>query len=308
MPAVMRVLIQALKETVKEWYDDSAPVWSAAIAFYTVFSLAPILVVVVGLAGLVWEQRAVREAVREEFEQMAGPRAAGQVETVIDRAYQPEEGRWATLAGVAAVFLGATAVFGTLRSALNTVWGVTESASLWRSLVLGRLLSFAMVLAVAFLLMVSLVVSAALAGFGHWIDARLPASVPTLRLINIVVSWLVFTLLFAAIFKWLPDTHISWKDVWVGASVTSVLFAIGKVGIGAYLGRTTVASAYGAAGSLVILLLWIYYSAMAFLLGAEFTQVYARRWGSQIVPNQDLQKKRERREGPLGQPPRSGLP
>jgi membrane protein len=293
-------MLRALKQTVQEWLEDNAPTWSAAIAFYTLFSLAPIMLVVVGVAGLVWEREAVRSEVVAQFEMLVGQEGAAQVAGVLDRMYQPGGTVWATALGGAAVLVGATAVFNTLRSALNRIWNVEAPPFSLRSLLRHRLLSFAMVLCLAFLLLVSLLVSAALAAAGRWSAGWLPVPASVLEGLNIGVSWLVFTFLFAAILKWLPDAWIRWREVWVGAGITSLLFALGKFAIGFYLGRSGAASVYGAAGSLAIFLLWIDYSAMIFLLGAEFTQVYARTWGTDIRP--DRRQKHDGQSGPDDSP------
>jgi membrane protein len=278
---------QPLQETVRSWYADSAPRWSAAIAFYTIFSLAPVLIIVIAVAGSLWGDLAVRAEVVGQFGELLGDAGARQVEHLIQAALPRGGGRPATVAGVVALLVGATAVFTTLRNALNAVWGITRGSDdgLWRTVrshLRTRLLSFAVVLCMAFLLAASLVVNAALAGVGLWIRERLPAPVPVLRITETGVTLVGLWLLFALIFRWLPDALIEWKDVWIGAAATALLFSAGKLGIGFYLGRSGTASAYGVAGSVVLILLWVYYSAMVFLLGAEFTEVYSRRWGSRI--------------------------
>jgi membrane protein len=280
---------EPLRETVRSWYADSAPRWSAAIAFYTIFSLAPVLIIVIAVAGGLWGDLAVRAAVVGQFRELLGDAGARQVERLIQAALPGGSGRLATVAGVVTLLVGATAVFTTLRNALNAVWGITRDSGggIWQSVrtqLRTRLLSFALVLCMAFLLAASLVVNAALTGVGLWIRERLPAPVPVLRLIETAVTLTVLWLLFALIFRWLPDASIAWRDVWIGAAATALLFSAGKLGIGFYLGRSGTASAYGVAGSVVLILLWVYYSAMVFLLGAEFTEVYSRRWGSRIRP------------------------
>lgn len=277
------------REAVEAWYDDSAPRWSAAIAFYTIFSLAPVLIIVTAVAGALWGDQAVRAEVLGQFRELLGERGAQQVDQLIRAALPRGGGLPATVAGVATLLLGATAVFTTLRNALNAVWGVVpaKSPGVWRGAwvyVRTRLLSFAVVLCMSFLLAASLVVNAGLSALGDWMGERLPAPVPVLRLVETAVTFGVLWLLFAVIFRWFPDARIAWKDVWIGAAVTAALFSAGKLGIGLYLGRAGVASAYGVAGSVVLVLLWVYYSAMVFLLGAEFTEVYSRRWGSHIRP------------------------
>jgi membrane protein len=278
---------EPLQETARSWYADSAPRWSAAIAFYTIFSLAPVLIIVIAVAGSLWGDRAVRMEVVGQFRELIGDAGARQVEHLIQAALPSGSGRPATALGVVTLLVGATAVFTTLRNALNAVWGVAQERTdgIWRSVrthLRTRLLSFAVVLCMAFLLAASLIVNAALAGVGLWIRQRLPAPVPVVRLIETGVTLVVLWLLFAVIFRWLPDARIAWKDVWIGAAATALLFSAGKLGIGFYLGRSGIASAYGVAGSVVLILLWVYYSAMVFLLGAEFTEVYSRRWGSRI--------------------------
>jgi membrane protein len=237
------------REALKAWYDDSAPRWSAAIAFYTIFSLAPVLVIVTAVAGALWGDQAVRHEVLGQFRDLLGDRGAQQVDQLIRAALPPGGGGLATAAGVGTLLLGATAVFTTLRNALNSVWGVVpaESPGIWRNAwtyLWTRVLSVAVVLCMAFLLAASLVVSAGLSALGGWMGERLPAPVPVLRL---------------------ADTAVTFGVLWL-----------------LYLGRSGVASAYGVAGSVVLILLWVYYSAMVFLLGAEFTEVYSRRWGSHI--------------------------
>jgi membrane protein len=277
------------RETAKAWYADNAPRWSAALAFYTIFSLAPVLIIVIAVAGALWGDQAVRSEVVGQFRELLGDRGAQQVEHLIQAALPRGGGRPATLLGVLTLLIGATAAFTTLHNALNAIWGVMpmDEPSLWRNVrghLRTRLLSLALVLCMAFLLLASLVVSAALAGVGLWIRERLPAPIPVLRVLEAGITLVVLWLLFAAIFRWLPDARIAWKDVWMGAAATALLFSGGKLAIGLYLGRSGLASAYGVAGSVVLLLLWVYYSTMVFLFGAEFTEVYSRRWGSHSGP------------------------
>jgi membrane protein len=320
MPALFRSLHtlawQPARETVEAWYEDSAPRWSAAIAFYTIFSLAPVLVIVIAVAGSLWGDTAVRREVLGQFRDLLGARGAEQVDQLIGAALPPGRGLAPSVLGAITLLVGATAVFTTLRNALNAVWGVVpaKSSGVWRSVRLHlrtRLLSFALLLCMAFLLVASLVVSAGLSGLGAWIAERLPAPIPVLRLTEMAVTAGVLWLLFAMIFKWLPDALIDWKDVWVGAAATSLLFSAGKLAIGLYLGRSGLASAYGVAGSVVLILLWVYYSAMVFLLGAEFTQVYARRWGSRIrspypEPEADKARAADGFNAPRAKAPQSG--
>jgi membrane protein len=270
-------------DTVAEWYKHKAPRLGASLAFYTLLSLAPLLVVIGARAGAVYGEEAATGQIVAQFSALAGRNGAAAVEGVIKQASQPAVGLLATAAGLITLFFGATAVVTELRDALNTIYEIPapEITGL-RSVLLfvrERFFSFAMVLGVGFLLLVSLAVNAGLAAMGTWFTGWLPALM--LQIASTLVSWLIITALFAGIYKVLPDVTLEWRDVILGAAVTSLLFNLGKLGIGLYLGSSTVASAYGAAGSLVILLIWVYYSAQIFFLGAEFTQVFANRYGSQ---------------------------
>ena len=270
-------------DTVNEWYKHKAPRLGASLAFYTLLSLAPLLVVVVALAGAVYGEDAARGQIVSQLTDLVGRTGATAIEDVIKQANQPAVGLLATMAGLITLFFGATGVVAELRDALNTIYEIPspEVSGLKSALlfVRERLFSFTMVLGVGFLLLVSLAINAAITAIGAWFTGWLSALV--LQAASTVVSWVIITALFAGIYKALPDVTIEWRDVLLGAAVTSLLFNLGKLGIGLYLGSSTVASAYGAAGSLVILLIWVYYSAQIFFLGAEFTQVFANRYGSQ---------------------------
>jgi membrane protein len=270
-------------DTVTEWYKHKAPRLGASLAFYTLLSLAPLLVVIVALAGAVYGEQAARGQIVAQLSDLVGRAGAMAIEDVIKQARQPTVGFLATFAGLITLFFGATGVVAELRDALNTIYEIPspEVSGLKSALlfVRERFFSFAMVLGVGFLLLVSLAINAWLAAMGTWFTGWLPALV--LQVVTTIFSWLIITALFAGIYKALPDVTIDWHDVVLGAAVTSLLFNLGKFAIGLYLGSSTVASAYGAAGSLVILLIWVYYSAQIFFLGAEFTQVFANRYGSQ---------------------------
>ena len=270
-------------DTVNEWYKHKAPRLGASLAFYTLLSLAPLLVVIVALTAAVYGEEAARGQIVAQLSDLMGRTGATVIEEVVKQARQPAVGLIATLAGLITLFLGATGVVAELRDALNTIYEIpSPEMSGLKSIILfvrERLFSFAMVLGVGFLLLVSLAINAWLAAMGTWFTGWLPALV--LQVVSTVVSWVIITALFAGIYKALPDVTIEWRDVVLGAAVTSLLFNLGKFVIGLYLGSSTIASAYGAAGSLVILLIWVYYSAQIFFLGAEFTQVFANRYGSQ---------------------------
>jgi membrane protein len=272
-----------LKEAANDWLDDKAPRLGAALAYYTVFSLAPLLVIATAVAGLVFGPAAAQEQIGHEIEGLVGPDGGRAVQSMVEHANKPGEGIVAGILGVIMLLVGATGLFGELQDSLNTIWGVQPKPGrgVW-GFIQNRFLSFAMVLVIAFLLLVLLLLSAALSALTHLVTRTdfLYAGF----CVNEVVSLVVTTLLFMVIFRFLPDAKIAWRDVWLGAAVTAVLFEVGKFLIGLYLGRSGVASAYGAAGSLAVLLIWLYYSAQIFLFGAELTKVYANRFGSRIVP------------------------
>jgi membrane protein len=283
-----RAAWQLLKEAFADWSRDRAPRLGAALAYYTVFSLVPFLVVVIALIGLVFGQQAAESAILEQIADLVGQQSAAAIKDMIQRADEPSTGAVATIIAVVTLLLGASGVFGQLQDALNTVWGVEpkEGRGLW-GFIKDRFLSFVAVVGTGFLLLVSLIVSSALAALGKWFSGVLPLPEAVLHLLNFALSFVVVMGLFALIFKILPDAKVAWRDVWVGAALTSVLFTVGKFALGLYLGKSNVASGYGAAGSLVLVLVWVYYSAQILLYGAEFTQVYANRLGSRIVPTPD---------------------
>jgi membrane protein len=272
-----------LSDTINEWYKHKAPRLGASLAFYTLLSLAPLLVVIVALAGAVYGEEAARGQIVAQLSGLMGTSGATAIEEVIKQARQPAVGLFATIAGLITLFFGATAVVAELRDALNTIYEIpAPEVSGLRNLIMfvrERLFSFTMVLGVGFLLLVSLAINAWLAAMGTWFTGWLPALI--LQFASTVLAWVIITALFAGIYKALPDVTLEWRDVLLGAAVTSLLFNAGKFLIGLYLGTSTMASAYGAAGSLVIMLVWVYYSAQIFFLGAEFTQVFANRYGSQ---------------------------
>lgn len=281
-------VVPLLKDTAKSWSEDKSPRLAAALAYYTVFSIAPLVLIAIGIAGFVFGRGAASGAVTHQLENLLGSQAAGAVEGMTAGAGKPSHGLIAAVVGVVTLLFGAAGVFGQLKDALNTVWGVQPKPGqgVW-GFIKDRFLSVTMVLGVGFLLLVSLLLSAAAAALTGPL-ARLAPGVGWLGpLLDLVLSLVLVTVLFALIFKVLPDAEIEWRDVWIGAFMTAVLFAIGKFLIGLYLGRSSVASGYGAMGSLVVLLLWVYYSAQILLFGAEFTKVYAQKFGSRIVPEPD---------------------
>ena len=276
-----------LKETFAAWSEDKVPRLGAALAYYTVFSLAPLLVIVVGVASFIFGNEAAQGRVVEQLGSLVGEQGAQAIQGMLQSANEHKKtGIVATAIGVITLLFGASGVFGELQDALNTIWGVKPKPGRGLlGMIKDRFFSFAMVLGIVFLLLVSLVVSAALAALGKFGSGFIPA--PLLEGVNLMVSLAVVTFLFAIIFKVLPDVEIAWRDVWIGAAATSLLFTIGKTLIGLYLGKASVGSAFGAAGSLVVLFVWVYYSAQILYFGAEFTQVYARHYGTGVAPATD---------------------
>ena len=271
-----------IRKSVVAWIDDYAPSMGAALAYYTLFSLAPLLIIAIAVAGLVFGEEAARGEIVAQIQGLIGREGAMAVQGLLKSTNGPARDIVATLISTVVLVIGATTVFGELQSALDRIWRVPAPATangIW-SLLRSRLLSFGLVLGLSFLLLVSLTISAAIAGFGKWSYGFFEGREAYLHALNFSISFVITTLLFAMIYKFMPRASITWRDVWVGAAVTSLLFEIGKFCIGVYLGTTSVASGFGAAGSLVVLLVWVYFSAQVFLLGAEFTWVYAHEYGS----------------------------
>ncbi|MGH7286444.1 MAG: YihY/virulence factor BrkB family protein [Myxococcota bacterium] len=276
-----RAWLELLRETVREWQQDDCLQLGAALSYYTIFSLAPLLVVTIAIVALVFGDQIAQGEVLGRVESLVGPDAAAATREMIERASEPRAGILATLGGLAMTALGASGVFGQLQRALNKIWNVERASGRGvRGLVLDRLSAFSMLLLVGFLLMISLGAGAALAALSGRIAGLFPGAGVATRLGDLITSFAVTTLLFALLFKVLPDVKVRWSDVIVGAAFTALLFALGRLAISTYLGRTSGASIYGAASSLVVLLLWVYYSSQLLFFGAEFTQVYTRRYGS----------------------------
>ena len=284
----MKEWLGLLKQAFDEWNADNAPRLAAALAYYTAFSIAPLLIVIIAVAGLAFGHDAVTNRLDEQIGGLVGSESADAIQEIIANASRPQEGILATIIGVVTLVLGAIGVFIQLKGALNTVWDVepTPQLSSQQSILKtlrDHVISFGMVLGIGFILLVSLVISAVLTSLGGFVNSLLPEAEFVSQVINLVVSFGIITLMFAMLFKFLPDTKVNWRDVWIGAALTSLLFTIGKYLLGLYLGGSGVTSTYGAAGSFVVILLWIYYSAQILLFGAEFTQVYAQKYGSRVA-------------------------
>ena len=277
-----------LKQTFSEWIEDKAPQLGAALAYYTVFSLAPLILVLVAIVGLLFHNDpGAWNKLTEQMSAFLDKGAVEMVRNIAQKASQPSKGVLATVIGVLLALFGASGVFGQLQDALNTVWGVKAKpgGGIWGFL-RSRFLSFAMVGGICFLLLVSLTLESVLKGFSHWVQSVMPGGIAVALVVYWIFDLAVVILLFAIIFKYLPDAEIQWRDVWIGATITAILFAIGKWALGLYLASGNAASAYGAASSLITLLLWVYYSAQILLFGAEFTQVYACEAGRGVKPDE----------------------
>ena len=278
-PALWKMLI----EIYHDWSDDKASRLAAALAFYTILSLAPILIIVIDIAGFAFGEPAVREEIAYAMQSLVGQDGASAIKMVMEHAAMPGHSTLAEILGLIILLFGAAEVFIQLKDSLNDIWGVLpkfEGGIL--ATIREYFFSLSMVVGIGFLLLVSLVVDAALSAFGTLVGTLIPDNEIFLRAVNFLASFVVITLLFALIYKVVPDARVAWSDVWIGAAFTTLLFIIGKFLIGLYIGYSAEGAAYGAAGSMVILMLWIYYSAQIFLMGAEFTQVYAERFGSRI--------------------------
>jgi membrane protein len=278
-----------LKQTFQEWLADKAPQLGAALAYYTVFSLAPLILVLLAIVGVIFrdDPAGTWNKITEQMSYFLDPSAVQVVQSIAEKASEPGKSTIATIIGVALAIFGASCVFGQLQDALNTIWGVKAKpgGGIWGFL-RSRFLSFAMVAGVCFLLLVSLTLESLLKAFSHYVQSVLPGGIVVALAVYLIFDFAVVVLLFAMIFKFLPDVQIQWRDVWIGAVMTAILFGIGKWLLGLYLGSGAAGSAYGAASSLITLLLWVYYSSQILLLGAEFTQVYAARAGRAFKPTE----------------------
>jgi membrane protein len=291
---MLRRIWTILRETVTEWLQDNATRLSAALAFYTILSVAPLLVIVVAIAGLWLEPEDVNNKLVGQARDFVGESGAEIARTTIEHAQRPKAGIFASIIGIVMLLVGASGVFGELQSAMNTVWNVKPKPGRGiLATIKDRFLSFGMVLVVGFLLLVSLVITTVLSAVGDYMAGQVPGLPTLMHVANFVLSFVVVTVLFALIFKFLPDARIAWRDVWVGAAVTAGLFTVGKYLIGLYLGKSAPGSAFGAAGSVVAFVVWVYYSGLILFFGAELTKVIARRAGRQIVPTENAEPTRE---------------
>ena len=299
---------ELVKKAGSAWVDDYAPSMGAALSYYTVFSLAPLLLIVVAIAGLVFGDEAVRGELFGQLNGLMGEDAAKAIEGLLVSVSEPKKGILATVVGIGLLLLGATTVFGELQDALDRIWRAPardKASGLW-GLVRARLLSFGMILGIAFLLMVSLVLGAVIAALGKVFDGFFGGWETLAQIVNLAIGFGLTTAVFALIYKMMPRVKVDWRDVWVGAIVTSLLFTLGKFLIGLYIGKSGVASGFGAAGSLVVIFVWVYWSSQVFLFGAEFTWVYANSHGSRRhIPGAAAQVEQKTEDGAKPIPARS---
>ena len=270
------------KQSISSWSDDYAPSMGAALSYYTLFSIAPLLLIVISVAGIVFGEDAVRGVIFAQLQSLMGDEGARAIQEMLSTTSEPTTGAIATTASIVGLLIGATTVFNELQSDLDRIWRAparVQKSGIW-TLLRTRLLSFGMILGVAFLLAVSLVISAAVATMGKWYGAWFGGWETLAHILDLVINFGLLTLVFAMIYKMIPRVHVGWHDVWVGAAVTALLFTLGKFLIGLYLGKSDMASSFGAAGSMVLVMVWVYYSSQIFLFGAEFTWVYANMFGS----------------------------
>jgi membrane protein len=279
-----------LKETYKDWMDDEPFDLSAIVAYYSIFSLPALLIIVVTIAGLAFGQEAVQNQISGQIGGMIGSDSAKDVQAMIANSYAKGNSTIALVVGVATLLFGATGVFMALQKSLNRIWEVKQDPkkSGIKTLLKARAISFGIIMAIGFLLLISLALTAGLTALSDWVAARMPDFfLYVFYVINFLVTLAIITLLFALLFRFLPDVNIEWRSVWVGATITALLFVIGKFALALYFGKAEPGSTYGAAGSIILILLWVSYSCLILFFGAEFTQVYAKRYGHTIEPNQN---------------------
>lgn len=303
----MKTLFELLKVTFQEWQEDRASRLAAGLSYYTIFSLAPLLLVAITIVGFVMDPGQIEGELYNQIEDLVGQQGADMVRTMVDNAAASESKGLAAVVSVVTLLVGATGVFVALKEALNAIWDVRPGPGRGvRGVIKDRLLAISLIPGIGFLLLVSLIADTALSIISRYAADIFPNELwlVAIRIISLVLSFGMVTLLFAVIYKVLPDAKIAWRDVWVGAAVTSLLFTIGRYAIGLYIGNSGTASAYGAAGALIVILLWIYYAAQILFFGAEFTQVYARRFGTQIQPGAGAVRLTDRQRAEQGLVPR----
>lgn len=277
-----------IKQVFSEFAEDNILKYSASLAYYTIFSLAPMLIVIISLTSLLYARDAMQGHIYSQIKDLVGAQAALQVQDIIKNIHITGKSFFASVISIIVLIIGATSIFGEVQDSLNKIWGLkVKTKKTWWKLILNRLLSFSLIISIGFIMMVSLILNAFIAAFGNYIGKYLNNfSVVFIQLTDNILVFVSTTFLFALMFKLLPDAKIKWKDVLIGGLITSFFFTLGKAGIGYYLGQSNMATVYGAAGSVIIIMVWVYYSAVILYLGAEFTKVYAKLHGGKIYPNE----------------------
>jgi membrane protein len=277
-----------LKQVGTEFTEDNILKYSASLAYYTIFSLAPLLIIIISLCGLLFGREAIQGHVYGQIKGLVGTDAAAQVQDAIKNIHISGHNFFASVVSIIVLLIGATGIFGEVQDSLNKIWGLKiKTRKTWWKLILNRILSFSLILSIGFVMMVSLALNIVVAAFGNYLGRYFSGlSVVFIQVTDSVLAFVATTFLFSLMFKMLPDAKIKWKDVLVGGLITSVFFTLGKLGIGYYLGQSNITSVYGAAGSIMVIMVWVYYSAMILFLGAEFTKVYAKFYGGKIFPNE----------------------
>ncbi|MEP6596423.1 MAG: YihY/virulence factor BrkB family protein [Ginsengibacter sp.] len=276
------------KQVFSEFFEDDILKYSASLAYYTIFSLAPMLIVIISLSGMLFGKEAMQGHIYAQIKDLVGSEAAIQIQEIIKNIHITGGGFFASTASIVILLIGATGIFGEVQDSLNKIWGLrVKTKKTWWKLILNRLLSFSLILSIGFIMMVSLLLNAVISAFGNYIGRYLSNfSVTFIQATDNILTFIATTFLFGLMFKLLPDAKIKWKDVFIGGLITSFFFTLGKLGIGYYLGHSNLATVYGAAGSVIIIMVWVYYSAVILYLGAEFTKVYAKLHGGKIYPNE----------------------
>ncbi len=277
-----------IKQVFTEFIEDDILKYSASLAYYTIFSIAPVLIVIISICGAIFGKQAIQNQLYGQINELVGTKAAIQIQDTIANIHLTGNNIFATIVGIIILLVGATGIFGEVQDSLNKIWGLRIKArKTWWKLIINRLLSFSIIICIGFVMMVSLVLNALISAFGNFLSRYFSEfSVIFLQITDSVLTFIITTFLFSLMFKILPDAKIKWKDVFIGGLITSVFFTVGKLGIGYYLGSSSISTVYGAAGSVMIIMVWVYYSSIILYLGAEFTKVYAKLYGGKIVPNE----------------------
>jgi membrane protein len=277
-----------IKQVFTEFIEDDILKYSASLAYYTIFSIAPVLIVIISICGAIFGKQAIQNQLYGQINELVGTKAAIQIQDTIANIHLTGNNIFATIVGIIILLVGATGIFGEVQDSLNKIWGLRiKTRKTWWKLIINRLLSFSIIICIGFVMMVSLVLNALISAFGNFLSRYFSEfSVIFLQITDSVLTFIITTFLFSLMFKILPDAKIKWKDVFIGGLITSVFFTVGKLAIGYYLGSSSISTVYGAAGSVMIIMVWVYYSSIILYLGAEFTKVYAKLHGGKIVPNE----------------------